>query len=237
MRKIIFIISLLFLQIPDSKAQADNLKKADSLFSAKKYDEAAKIYEYFFENKTANNLNICLKLAFIAEQNNQFPKVLYYLNYRYNLKSEDKIFDRLNEIALENKVKGYERSDLNFVLIIFQQYFFYFLFFFIAIGVLILYIFYKKTKSGERITSRQKVIFSIFLVLLMFMINLGANFQSAVVGNSSYFRDFPSSASPITGYINPGNKLNIFGEKGNWLRVLWNKKVVYIKKESVWILP
>jgi Bacterial SH3 domain len=237
MRKIIIIIFVLFLQITDTKGQAGNLKIADSLFSAKKYNEAAKIYEKFFENKTANNLNICLKLAFIAEQNNEFPKVLYYLNYRYNLNSEDKIFDRLNEIALENKVKGYERSDLNFVLIIFQQYFYYFLFFFIAIGILILFIFYKKTKSRERISTRQKVIFSVFLVLLMLMINLGANFQSAVVNNNSYFRNFPSSASPIIGYINPGNKLNIFGERGNWLRVLWNKKVVYIKKESVWILP
>ncbi len=237
MNKIILLIFIYFLQILDNKAQATDLEKADSLFNAKKYDEAASIYEKTFEKESAINLNICMKLAYIAEQNNDFSKVLYYLNYRYNLKSDDKIFDKLNEIALENKVKGYERSDLNFVLIIFQEYYYYFLFFFLGIACLILYIFYKKRKSIERITLRQKVIYSVFLLLLFALINLGSSFQSAVVGNNSYFRDFPSSASPIVGYINPGNKLNIFGEKGNWFRVLWNRKIVYVKKESVWMLP
>ena len=41
------------------------------------------------------------------------------------------------KIALENKYSGFERSDLNFVLALYQQYYYFLVYFFLIIGVII----------------------------------------------------------------------------------------------------
>jgi hypothetical protein len=46
----------------------------------------------------------------------------------------------------------------------------------------------------------------------------------------------PSFAAPISGQIDVGNKINIFGKEDIWYRILINKKVAYINKYDFWLI-
>jgi tetratricopeptide (TPR) repeat protein len=240
MQKTFFKLLILFLgvliQSLDCKAQNDVAKKADSLFSASKYEEAAKIYEIIFADNAVNKENIALKLAYINENLGDFPKAIYYLNDYYNLNPKDEVFEKMNKMALENKFTGFERSDLNFALVIYQQYYVYILYSVIFIGVFILFILFRKKIYNIDILKRHLILVALYLVFLLVFINLPKTYQSAIVNKKSFFRSFPSSGSPIVGSIDKGNKINIFGQEDVWLKVLWERKIVYINKKDTWIL-
>ncbi|HLO43958.1 MAG TPA: SH3 domain-containing protein [Leadbetterella sp.] len=234
--KFILLFFLVFFQTTDSKAQNDVAKKADSLFSAKDYTESAKLYELIFRDSQVNKQNISLKLAFIYESLGDFSKAIFYLNNYYNLNPDDEVFEKMNKMALENKFTGFERSDLNFILVLYQQFYIFILYSVIVIGIFILVILFRKKIYNKKILRRHLILVGLFIVFLLVFINVPNSYQSAIINKKTYFREFPSSGSPIVGTIEKGNKINIFGEEDIWLKVLWNRKIVYIHKNDTWML-
>jgi tetratricopeptide (TPR) repeat protein len=234
--KLFFLFLPLLFQYTDCKAQNDVAKKADSLFSAKEYSESAKIYELIFRDDQVNKKNISLKLAFIYESLGDFTKAIFYLNNYYNLNPDDEVFEKMNKMALENKFTGFERSDLNFLLVLYQQLYIYILYSVIFIGVFILIILFRKRIYNNKILRRHMILVGLYIIFLLIFINLPNRYQSAIVNKKSFFREHPSSGSPIIGTIESGNKINIFGGEDIWLKVLWNRKIVYIHKNDTWIL-
>lgn len=227
---------MVLAQMAESKAQNNIAQKADSLFNTKKYEEAAKLYELIYNDNGVNKKNISLKLAYIYENFANYPKVLFYLGNYYNMNPNDEVFDKMNKIALENKYTGFDRSDLNFVIMIYQQYFIYILYIFIAIGVIIVFILLRKRKNGERIFIKHLILMALYSVFLGLIINAPNAYKSGIVKQQAQLREFPTSAAPIIGNISEGNKINIFGENDVWKKVFWNRKVVYINQKDVWVL-
>ncbi|MGL4630921.1 MAG: hypothetical protein ACRCVT_06920 [Leadbetterella sp.] len=236
-RKIYSIILIFACQLLAISLYAQNLERADSLFNAKKYSDAAKIYEAEFEKSGTDKMAISLKLAYISEVYGDFAKLQYYLNYRYNLGPSDIIYNKIDEVAIDNKLLGYEKSDANFLILFFKQYYVYVLYFLIAIGLIVLSIFYNKFRKRESIRLRHKFLYGFYLIGLVFLINISYFIDSGVVKEEAFYRDFPTSGAELKGSILPGNKVNIMGESNDWLRIFWNKHFVYIKKSHVWQLP
>jgi tetratricopeptide (TPR) repeat protein len=234
--KFILLFFLFFSQCPDSKAQNDIASEADSLFSARKYTEAAIVYENIISDNAVSRENIFLKLAFIYENAGDYPRAIYELNNYYNLNPSDEVFEKMHKMALENKFGGYERSDLNFLLMLYQQFYLYILYFFIAIGVLIFIIMFNQNRKNLEVSKKHKILAGLYLLFLLLIINVPSNYQAAIVNKKSYIRAEPTSASPIIGFISEGNKINIFGEDEKWLKVFWKKKLVYIHKNDTWVL-
>jgi tetratricopeptide (TPR) repeat protein len=234
--KLFVLFFLCFIQIADIKAQNDIAKNADSLFNANNYVEAAKLYESLVSDGSTNKENIYLKLAYINESISNYPKAIYNLNNYYNLNPDDIVFEKMNRMALENKYQGFERNDLNFVLMIYQQYYIYILYLFLIVGIIILVVLVRKHNKKELIMKRHLIIFGIYLAFLTILINVPSTYQSAIVNQKSFLRSNPTSASPIIGSIKEGNKINIFGQESVWLKVLLNRKIVYIHQNDTWIL-
>ena len=234
--KLFLTIFLLSVQSVDTKAQNDIAKKADSLFSAKKYLEASKIYETIVKDNEVNKEIICLKLAYIYENLSNYPKTVYYLNNYYNLNPKDEVFEKMNKIALENKYSGFERSDLNFVLALYQQYYYFLVYFFLIIGVIILLILVKKKLKNQVFFVRYFIGLAFYLGFLIILINAPSLYKTAIVNKNAFLRANPSSASPIIGSLKEGNKINIIGQENVWLKVYRNKKVYFINKKDIWIL-
>jgi tetratricopeptide (TPR) repeat protein len=234
--KLFLFIFFILIQSLDSKAQNDIAKNADSLYSAKNYLEASKLYEAIFDDPNINKEAICLKLANINENLGNFPKVLFYLNSYYNLNPKDEIFEKMNLIALENKYSGFERNDLNFILMIYQQYYTYILYLLILIGSLILFILFKKKKQEQSIGLRHKIVMLFYLAFLFLIINVPGTYKAAIVKNDSFLRKDPTSASPIVGNIGPGNRINVFGKEDIWLKIFWKNGVYYINSYDTFVL-
>ena len=233
----IFLLFFLFLSQPfDTKAQNDIAKKADSLFLARNYTEAAKMYEAIFADPKVNNEHVSLKLAYIFENEGNFPKALFYLNSYYNLKPTDEVFDKMNKMALMNKFTGYERNNINFVFAIYQQYYIFILYAVIVFGIFLLWVLFNKRKQGKPIYRNNWALVITYMVLLALLINLPSSYKSAIVKEKTYLRNFPSSAATVIGEIEPGNKINIFGSDDIWQKAYWNRGVAYVNKNDLWLL-
>ena len=66
-------------------------------------------------------------------------------------KKYDEVFEKMNKMALENKFTGFERSDLNFILVLYQQFYIFILYSVILIGIFILIILFRKKIYNKKI--------------------------------------------------------------------------------------
>lgn len=235
--KKIFFFFIIISQVADSQAQSDLFKKADILFSQKNYNEAIKIYTQLLNVSPTNNSKIFLKLSAAYESKGDIPECLYYLNLYYLKQPSDAVFSKMANLAEQNNYKGYEKNDLNFIVLLYRQYFP-----FILLGVMILgvYIFsiliYKRIKK-QYTPTRHKFILFIYLIILFVIINIPNNYRAIIIKNNNvYLRDYPSAASQIVGQINEGHRLNVVTSDDIWYQVFWDDKFCYVKDSDVWVI-
>lgn len=236
LKKISFLI-LIITQTVDSQAQSDLLKKADVLFSQKNYNEAIKIYTQLLGISPNINSKIYLKLSAAYESKGDVPESLYYLNLYYLKQPSDAVFTKMASLAEQSNFKGYEKNDLNFIVLLYRQYFP-----FILLGVMILgiYIFsilvYKRVKK-QYTPTRHKFIFFVYLIILFVIINIPNNYRAIIIKNNSvYLRDYPSAAAQIVGQISEGHRLNVVTSDDIWYQVFWDDKFCYVKDSDVWVI-
>ena len=234
----IFFLTVIFLtQNLDSQAQRKIYLQADSLFLQRNFEAAQQKYEQFLENEKIINPNVFLKLAYIYENKQQFPQELYYLNLFYLRHPDERLFDKMNKIAEVNAFKGYERNDLNIIILLYKRFAIYILGGFLLLGVYIFGILVYKKIKNQQTQLRHKFIFILYLVLLATLINLPNNYRSVIIKNDkSFLRDYPSAAAPVVGQISEGHRLNVLDAEDIWFHVLWDGKLVYIKTSDVWLL-
>lgn len=235
--KIFFFLFIVFTQALDSQGQTSLNKKADSLFIQKKTDEARNIYDKIIENNINVNPKIYLKLANISETKAEFVKELFYLNLYFFKKPDEKVFEKMYNIASENGFSGYEKNDLNYFLFYYRQYSNYVWGGFILLGIYIFIVLVLKKKNNQFSPIRHKIIFLTYLLILASLINLPNNYKSVIIKNEKvYLRDYPSAASQIIGSISEGNRLNVIKTDDIWYQVLWEGQFCYLKESDIWVV-
>ncbi|MGR3809546.1 tetratricopeptide repeat protein [Jiulongibacter sp. NS-SX5] len=238
LRSLFFITFLcVFGQLTDSQAQSPFTKKADSLFNEKNYAEAAQIYQELIAKHDINKGLAYLKLAYIHENQGEFSLAMYYLNQYYHLHPEEKVFDKINEIAEENGFEGYGRNDINFFgLIVRKNAIWVFL---LGTGI-VLYSFvvlFLKRSKGTPIPQTHKLSLTAGIILLLALINFPKIYQTGIVKkSSSVMRKQPSAGSAVVGNIGEGSKVNIIGQKDIWVKLFHNQGFAYIKESDLWII-
>ena len=234
----IFLTSfLLTMQLTDSQAQRALNKKADSLFNQKKNDEAVILYEQILKNSQNISPNVYLKLANISENKGNYVKELYYLNLYFFKEPNEKVFEKMFVIANENGYKGYEKNDLNYILFYYRKYSSYIWGAFLILGIYIFSVLLIKRRNKQYSPIHHKIIFIVYLLFLLSLINLPNNYRSAIIKNEKvYLRNYPSAASQIVGNISEGNRLNIIKSDDIWYQVLWEGQFCYIKSSDIWLV-
>ncbi len=239
-RLTLIIITLflgLFMQVADSHGQELFTQKADSLFNEKKYSEATILYEELLEKHSINRSNAYLKLAYINEINGNFSKAIYFLSQYYQLKPTEKTFEKISKMAEENSFSGYSRSDLNFILFLYERFYIW-----ITISLFLLltygfYIFVIKKMKSENTTLANKLGFVVLTFGIIIFINLGYFYRQGIVKNEQIIlRDSPSAGAEISTQLQQGSRVNILGERDIWLRLILNGKIQYGKKSDFWII-
>lgn len=233
--KNILTFFLLLCQFTDTQAQSRQIKIADSLFVSKNYFQAESYYENSLLKKEKANSSIYLKLAFISENLGNTPKSLYYLNLYYLKHPSKSLFNKMNLMAIDNNYKGYENSDLNFLVLLIRQYYIQTLVLLLGFSILIFVILVYKKQTNQFIPAGQSMVLIVFLLVFLVLVNLPANYKAVIIKkNIAYLRNYPSSASPIVGNITIGNKLNVISTEDIWHQVLHENQLVYIKDTDVW---
>ncbi len=215
----------------------DSLRRADSLFVAGDQVNAIRIYETALaEGHTATD-PMLLKLASAYEQQNDVPRLLYYLDVYFERHPDDVVLRRMNDIARANNLGGYETDDLNYFYLFYRKYGLYFLLFLIIPAGYVFTVLILKLVRKQPVPVRQKWVVFIYLLLLLIFTNLPEGVQSGITSHDRVLlRTDPSAAAPIVEVIGRGHKVSILGTKDIYLRILWHNNLYFIRRDNVWII-
>lgn len=210
------------------------LKTADSLFAMARYAEAELIYKKKFDEGEKNNQNLLLKLAFLSEKRSNYTSCLYYLSKLALTNPSRRLFEKMDNLAAEHNLTGYEFDDYNYFIIFYRRYGDYIPILLLTLGVYIVFIMVLKTKKNESILPIHKISTLVYLFIILAGINVPSLYNTAVVANDNTFlRVEPSSASDVVEVVKKGHKLTLFGTVDHWNRVVWNNRIVYIRKNDL----
>lgn len=234
----IWIFTSLVL-VPGTAVSSDlkDLKTADSLFAMAKYTEAESIYKKNYKKDEKNNQYLLLKLAFLAEKTNNYTECLYYLSKLALITPSRRLFEKMDNLAVQQNLSGYEFDDYNYFIIFYRRYGDYIPILLLTLGAYIVFIMVLKTRRKEPILQFHKVSTIVYLVLLLGIVNVPSLYKTGIIVNDNTFlREEPSSASGVVELVRKGHKVTIFGSVDHWDRVLWNSRIVYIRKSDLWTI-
>jgi tetratricopeptide (TPR) repeat protein len=208
---------------------------ADSLFAMAKYPESLSLYKKNFSEDEKNNQSLLLKLAFLAEKTNNYTDCLFYLSKLALINPSRRLFEKMDKLAVEQNLTGYEFDDYNYFIIFYRRYGDYIPILLLTLGTYIVVIMVTKARRREPILQIHKVSIVVYLLVLLGILNVPSLYQTCIIVNENTFlRDEPSSASPVVERVGKGHKLTIVGSVDHWNRVIWNNRIVYIRKSDLW---
>ncbi|KPM49604.1 tetratricopeptide repeat protein [Jiulongibacter sediminis] len=227
----------LFVQITDSQGQSHFAQKADSLFSEKKYQEAANLYTDLIKKHDINKGLAYLKLAYIHENQGEFSLAIYYLNEYHKLHPDEKVFDKINQMAAENGFQGYGQSDLNFFSLIVQKNTVWVLLIATLIITYSFVILFLKRNKNITIPRAHKVSLTLGILAVLLVINFPKVYKTGIINKKEAFvREMPAAAAGVVETLSEGSKVNIIGKKDIWLKLWEDGKIRYIKENDLWII-
>ena len=218
-------------------AQSPALHLADSLFTIGRYTAAKKIYIKNFNSEEKYTPALLLKLSFIAEKSNEPAESLYYLSLLSQKQPSVKLLEKISTIAAAYNLEGYEFNDFSYFLVFYRKYGAYIPILLLTLGIYVVTVMFIKHRNGEITHKRHKWAVVLYLIALLGLLNVPSNYKTAVVKKErTYVRGYPSAASPVVHTIEKGNKLTIIGERDQWNRVIWDGKIVFIRKSDLWYI-
>ncbi|MCF2490792.1 SH3 domain-containing protein [Dyadobacter sp. CY347] len=216
-------------------ANKKELKTADSLFAMARYPESLVLYKKNFSEDEKNNQSLLLKLAFLAEKTNNYTDCLFYLSKLALTNPSRRLFEKMDKLAAEQNLTGYEFDDYNYFIIFYRRYGDYIPILLLTLGTYIVVIMVTKVRRGEPILQIHKISIVVYLLVLLGILNVPSLYRTCIIVNENTFlRDEPSSAAPVIDRVGKGHKLTIVGSVDHWNRVIWNNQIVYIRKSDLW---
>ena len=216
-------------------ANRKELKTADSLFAMARYPESLVLYKKNFSEDEKNNQSLLLKLAFLAEKTNNYTDCLFYLSKLALTNPSRRLFEKMDKLAEEQNLTGYEFDDYNYFIIFYRRYGDYIPILLLTLGTYIVVIMVTKVRRKEPILHIHKLSIIVYLLVLLGILNVPSLYRTCIIINENTFlRDEPSSASAVIDRVGKGHKLTIVGSVDHWNRVIWNNQIVYIRKSDLW---
>jgi hypothetical protein len=236
LKKSLFLAYLL-ISYSAMAAPADPVRRADSLFASGRSLEAAGLYETALTTGHATDAML-LKLAYVNEQQNDVPRLLYYLQVYQDRHPDSAVLRKMNDIARVNGLSGYETDDLNYFLLFYKQFGLYVVLLLLLPALYVFAVMVQKVLRRDTTTPpARKWVLLLYLLALLTFVNLPEGYQSGIVSHDRVLlREQPSAAAPVIDVIGRGHKVNILGRQDIYLRVLWNNRLYYLRQDQVWLI-
>jgi hypothetical protein len=226
------ILSVLLFSFSALAQRPENLKEADSLFSAKQYTQSSAIYDSILSKKSYSAAML-LKMAFIQEGLNHTGLCLYYLNLYEKSSDDHQAAAKMGELAEKNRLEGYRPTELSSLYHFFEKNNHSITRFFGALIILSfsLAVFQKRKNKSLKVSITMVVLFSLCLFATA---NLTSPPETAIVlHNRTYLMGGPSAGASVVDIIGEGHRMTILGKKDIWLRVKWRGKDAYVKENNL----
>lgn len=212
----------------------EKMQLADSLFSEKKYTQAFELYEDIQNSDQKTSPAMLLKMAFIQEGLGDFSNALYYLNLYYLKTYNKKTLKKMENLAEQNKLSGYNYDDVEFFLNIYHQYRLHVDLFIIGLAFMFFGILYYQ-KRTQRVTSNVPgIAYGCLLIILLFINNYGREHTKALITTSNaHLMKGPSPGADVIDVIAKGHRVEILGKDDVWVKISWNDDEAFIKAINI----
>ena len=232
-RKGILVMSSLLLSLAAKGESNDLLERADSLFNKGKYTESLELYNEILDAGSYSS-SMLLKLSFIEEGLGNVGSALYYLNLYYRETSNKQALLKLEEIAKENQLYGYEYSDADFFINVVHRFNEQIIGFIGALALLLLGTIIYRRRNSDKKPFGLGVSLLLSLFLLFYLVNFGnGREQGIIIDQEAYLMTGPSAGSDVVEIVERGHRVNILGREGIWLKIKWRETEVYIRENKI----
>lgn len=212
----------------------DRLALADSLFAQKKYTQSFDLYDDIYSTYNKVSPAMLLKMAFVKEGLGDYSNALYYLNLYYLKTYDKKVLKKMENLAEEHKLLGYEYDDAEFFLNIYQRYQLQIDLFVISLLLLILGILFYQKRKTKKLPAFTTYAYIALLVMLLLINNFGREQQKAIISTgNTYLMEGPSPGSDVVDIVSYGHRVNILSQEDVWVEILWDDKSVYVKEFNI----
>lgn len=207
---------------------------ADSLFAMQKYTQSYQLYDSLFTYQKLSSPQMLLKMAYIKEGLGDYTLALFHLNEYYIRTSDERALEKMESLATEFDLSGYDYGESDFVISVYHEYYDQ-----IVLGISLISIIFFAGLLYRKIRLRVKpvtnfVLLTISLIALVIVVNTGMGYKEAIVTHpNTYIMSSPSSSSEVLAVISKGNKVPIKKSQDVWLKTEWEDQAAYIKSKNV----
>lgn len=212
----------------------EKLALADSLFAGKRYTQSFQLYEEILRDDNLSSTAMLMKMAYIKEGLNNPAEALYYLNLYYLKTSDKDVLQKMEALAEDKGLRGYDFNDFEFFKTIFYRYYSYLIYFLFALAFLLLVVSYHQKFRRHKTPVVPALGMVIVLVLLFYTLNFSLTYnRGIVIQNQTYLMQGPSAGAEVLAIVDKGHRLEIKGEEDVWIRTTWDNQTVYIKNNKL----
>ena len=230
---LLFLITFLYSAVSAQELHA-KLVQADSLFAVQKYSEAYQLYSSILQEDNRYSPAMLLKMAYINEGLENYHDALYYLNLYYLRTADEDVLEKMEKLAEDHNLEGYEFNDWEFFKTIFYRYFRYITAFLIALAILFMAMQIRGKFKLNRPVKGYALGMVLVLGVLFYTLNFGLRYDRAVViDENSFLMTGPLAASDVYTVIGKGHRLPVNGYQDVWVKTEWNETPVYIKASKI----
>ena len=222
-----------FLTAAEMEPIKESLEIADSLFMEKKYTESFEIYSSIFDSGKKYSPSMLLKMAYIREGLGDFSMALYYLDYYYQKTADKSVLSKMHDLAASHRLSGYDYSDLEFLISVWQKYRTYIL---LGLSILVLILTFLLFRAGRKSIYFTGLSFSIFLFLclLIYLVNFRiASGRGILIQSSNYIMKDPSSGAGLVEVTGKGHRVKVYGKEDAWYEIEWEGNVAWVKEGNL----
>jgi len=228
---LLFILSYVYISFPAlCETPTEKLQLADSLFNQKKYTQSFELYRQIQLDDKKVSSAMLLKMAFIKEGLGDYTNALYFLNLYYLKTYNKRVLKKMENLAQQNKLSGYNYDDAEFFLNLYHQYQLQIDLLFLSLILLYFAFLLFQKRKKKSIPLAQQLTFIAILLGVFLLNNFARERTKAIVTNSNiYLMKGPSPGSDVVDVISKGHRVEILDQDDIWVKVSWNDDDAYIK--------
>jgi hypothetical protein len=212
----------------------EKLHVADSLFSEKKYTQSFELYEDIQNSDQKASSAMLLKMAFIKEGLGDITNALYYLNLYYLKTYQKKVLKKMENLADQNKLSGYNYDDVEFFLNIYHQYHLHIDLFILCLVFMFFGVLFYQKRTNRIKSNVPGIVYISLLLVLLFVNNYGREHTKALITTTNtHLMKGPSPGSDVIDVISKGHRVDILGKDDIWIKISWNDHEAYVKAINI----
>ena len=212
-------------------AENNGLLKADSLFKSQKYTEAFSIYKELMDQGDVSS-SMLLKMAFIQDASEDYAEALYYLDLYYRMSADRQAVGKIEEIAKEHELNGYQYDDSQYFLALYQKFKIHIVVLLLSISLLLLVYVFTKYKKEEK--AYIPAVFQVFTILLLLVVvNFQASTRGIIINDQTLLRSGPSAGAEPVEILSRGHKVTVVNQSEVWTKILWNGEEVFVRNSRL----